>query len=283
MVAFRQISSAMLLVGLLASFLLAEEPSSHLDISWSDKILTIRGNGVVGESLEVWYLEAYCRANSTDRDWKETVIPHTSKLVDEAAKDHCIQVQDKLADGVVVNHFITAEQDAVSFRIEAHNPTEAASAVHWAQPCVRVDRFTGTSPEDRMKLVPPYAEKCFIFVDDQPVRLPTKPWATDARYVPGQVYCPPMVPRSDVNPRPLSEIVPSSGLMACLGKNNKRLIGVAFEPCQELFQGVITCIHSDIRIGGLAPGETKTIRGKIYFLPADLAELRRRYHQDFDI
>jgi hypothetical protein len=40
-------------------------------------------------------------------------------------------------------------------------------------------------------------------------------------------------------------------------------------------------IHSDFRIGGLAAGETKTMRGKIYIVPADVEALLRRYAKDF--
>src|SRR3954452_996912 len=50
---------------------------------------------------------------------------------------------------------------------------------------------------------------------------------------------------------------------------------------QELFQGVIVCLHSDFRIGGLAPGQSKTIRGKLYFVAADLDALLARYRRDF--
>jgi hypothetical protein len=59
------------------------------------------------------------------------------------------------------------------------------------------------------------------------------------------------------------------------------LLATAWEPYQELFQGVIVCIHADFRIGGLAPHESKTIRGKIYILPNDIPALLRRYQQDF--
>ena len=55
----------------------------------------------------------------------------------------------------------------------------------------------------------------------------------------------------------------------------------AWEPYQELFQGVATCVHSDIRIGGLKSHETKQIRGKIYLVAADSDKLLRRYERDF--
>ncbi len=60
------------------------------------------------------------------------------------------------------------------------------------------------------------------------------------------------------------------------------ILAVAWEPYQEIFQGVITCMHADFRIGGLKPGETKTIRGKLYLVPADEALLIERYRADFN-
>jgi len=58
-------------------------------------------------------------------------------------------------------------------------------------------------------------------------------------------------------------------------------MAVVWEPYQEIFQGVIACIHSDLRIGGLKPGETKHIRGKIYIVDADVDALLKRYRNDF--
>ena len=48
-----------------------------------------------------------------------------------------------------------------------------------------------------------------------------------------------------------------------------------------MFQGVARCVHSDFRIGGLAPGEKKHIHGKMYFLPPDADALLARYAKDF--
>jgi hypothetical protein len=95
------------------------------------------------------------------------------------------------------------------------------------------------------------------------------------------VYCPETVDRRDVNPRPLSVLVPSNGLIGCFSGDGKQILATAWEPYQELFQGVAVCIHSDFRIGGLKPGETKRIRGKIYLVPADSEALLRRYEKDF--
>ena len=59
------------------------------------------------------------------------------------------------------------------------------------------------------------------------------------------------------------------------------IYATAWEPYQELFQGVIRCLHSDFRLGGLQPGETKQIRGKIYLVPNDVPVLLARYAKDF--
>ena len=153
-----------------------------LRIDWDKNFLTLRGDFPGGE-IRVHYLEAYCRAGSTTRDWKETVIGHQTELV-SASKDH-----------------------------------------------------------RRIQL------KCTL--------------------------------NDDVNPRPLNDQIPSNGLIGCYSSDDQWIFATAFEPYQELFQGVIVCLHSDFRIGGLAPGESKNIRGKIYVCPADVTALVKRYQNDF--
>ena len=192
-----------------------------------------------------------------------------------------IELRDRLNDGVVVMHRITVSDDEVDFRLVAHNPTDRESLAHWAQPCIRVDKFTGCPKDDARTLVPKYARQCFILLDGKLARLPTEPWADKARYTPGQVYCPKHVDRNDVNPRPLSPLVPSSGLTGCFSADGRQIMAVAWEPYQEIFQGVIACIHSDFRLGGLKPGETKKIRGKIYLVPTDIPALLARYERDY--
>lgn len=257
------------------------QESKPLTISWEKNFLTIRGDFPGGE-LRTLYLEAYCRAGSTDQDWRtHTVIPHTAEKLEVSSDGKLIKLRDKLADGVIVEHTITAGKDEVDFHLLAHNPSDKSSEAHWAQPCIRVDKFTGAGNADARALVPQYARKCFLFLDGNLTRLPTEPWADKARYVPGQVYCPKNVDRNDVNPRPLSQLVPSSGLCGCFSADEKQIMAIAWEPYQEIFQGVIACIHNDFRIGGLAPGETKNVRGKMYFVPADVPALVKRFERDF--
>jgi hypothetical protein len=156
--------------------------------------LVVRGAHLPGGEIRTNYLEAYCRAGSTDADWgQHTVIKHTSE-------------------------FLSLSADAKVLRL---------------------------------------------------------------RYTPGQVWCPKHVPRTDVNPRPLSALVPSHGLIGCFSGDEQWIWATAWEPYQELFQGIARCLHSDFRLGGLAPGETKTIRGKMYLVRADVPALLQRYARDF--
>jgi hypothetical protein len=260
-----------------------DERPSGLSIRWADNYLTIAGPKVPGGDVRVLYLEAYCRPGSTDRDWAETVIGHKTELISAEPKDspRVIKLRDVLRDGVIVEHTIVAAEDEVDFRLVARNPTNVASEAHWAQPCIRLDKFTSTDPAKARDLHPPYIRNCFLFCDGKLTRMPTEPWAKDARYTPGQVYAAPGVDRNDVNPRPLSKIVPTSGLCGCFSADGKQVLAVAWEPYQEIFQGVITCLHSDFRLGGLKPGETKHVRGKIYITDANVERLLARYERDF--
>ncbi len=261
-----------------AGRLAAQGGERELSLSWDKEMLTIHGKHLPGGALDVWYIEAFCRPGSTRRDWTKTVIPHRTERLEASPDGQSIKLRSRLDDGVVVDHEIRAGRDEVDFRVVATNPGQIASQAHWAQPCIRVDRYAGTKLERNSET---YLRHCFIDVDGQPARLPAAPWALEAIYTPGQVWCPDGVNRDDVNPRPLSSIVPSSGLIGCISADGRELVATAWEPYQELFQGVIVCLHSDFRIGGLKPGESKTIRGKIYLMPADLAALHTRYRHDF--
>jgi hypothetical protein len=249
-----------------------------LSLTWADEILTVRGRDLPGGALRIWYLEAFCRPGSTDRDWKETVIPHKTRQVEAGPDGRRLRLRSTLEDGVIVDHDIRAGRDEVDFRVTASNPTDRASQAHWAQPCIRVDAFTGVEPARNSEA---YLPKSFLFVDGRLTRMPTRPWATEARYTPGQVWRPEHVDPADLNPRPLSSIIPSNGLIGCYSADGKRILATAWEPYQELFQGIIVCLHSDFRIGGLKPGETKTIRGKLYLTGADVDALLKRYEADF--
>lgn len=256
----------------------AAELSLARDVNW----LVIKGPHLPGGEMRVNYIESYCRAGSTDADWvMHTKIPHRSEMVSLSADGKTLVLRDTLSDGVIIDHTITAGNDDVDFRVVAHNPTTTASAVHWAQPCVRLGAFCGYDVDYTKGDANDYLGKCFVFLEGKLERLPTMTWATKARNIPGQVWCPMTVPRTDVNPRPLNPQVPSNGLIGCFSGDDKLVFATAWEPHQELFQGVARCLHADFRIGGLDAGQTKQVRGKIYLVQSDIPTLMQRYATDF--
>ena len=252
----------------------AQGAAKELAISWADNMLTIDGDHLPGKQVQIWYIEAYCRPGSTDREWRQTTIGHTTRLVASDDQNRKLELECRLNDGVIVRHTITAGNDEIDFRLIAKNPTTKRSQAHWAQPCLRVDKFTGHDQQG-------YLAKSFVFLGGRLQRMPTQPWAIDARYTPGQVWAPKNVNRADVNPRPLNPLAPDNGLIGCFSAADKMILAMAWEPFQELFQGVIVCLHADFRIGGLEPGEEKQIRGKIYLVPNDINALLSRYKKDF--
>ena len=255
---------------------------TDITIGWKDNILSIYHPQIPGGKIDTWYLEAYCRPGSTDRPWNETTISHRTELVSINDLKTEIKLKCTLEDGVRVDHLRRATRTGVSFDLIANNPTGKVSEAHWAQPCIRVGKFTGQGADETDDAYA-YIKKSFIFQDkdDIPDFLPTKDWATKARYVPGQVWCPKNVNRDDVNPRPLHPSAPHKNIIGCVSADKKWLMASVWEPYQELFQGVIRCIHSDFRIGGLKPGETKKIRGKMYLLPNDVPALLALHEKEF--
>src|SRR4030095_1626634 len=244
-----------LVLSLVASSNAAERAS--LTLAREGNWLIVRGPQIPGGELRTNYLEAYCRAGSTDADWvQHTVIKHTSETLSLSGDGKLLRLRDTLADGVIVAHTIPAPDDAIDFQLVARNSTDKASEAHWAQPCVRLSAFIGFD-EKTAGNATDYLPKSFIFLDGKLTRMPTPEWATQARYTPGQVWCPRNVPRTDVNPRPLSKLVASNGLIGCFSADEKLIWATAWEPYQELFQGVARCLHSDFSPVGLAPGATK--------------------------
>lgn len=255
------------------SLTLAAEPAP-IELKWESNGLLISGPELRGREPMLMYLEAYCRGDSSSRLFHQSVIPHKSELISSSEGGRKIKLKCTVSDGVIVEHTITATHDEIDFRLTATNPTDKTSEIHWGQPCLRLGRFAGGDETT-------YLKQCFIFLDGKLERMPTRDWATEGLYTPGQVWVPKHVNRKDVNPRPLSKLVPSNGLIGCFSADESQLLAVAFEPYQELFQGVFGCIHSDFRIGGLKPGEIKKVRGKIYLLKNDIPALLKRYEKDF--
>ena len=252
-----------------------------LTLSRDKNWVVVSGRHLPGGEVRINYIESYCRPGSTDVDCAQTKIPHRSEQPTVFDSNQHLSLRDTLADGGLVLVIGSNSVHTVTFRLSAHNPTAVASSVHWGQPCVRLATFTGFNPDYTVGNPDDYLPRCFIFLEQNLTRMPTPVWNTTARYKPGQVWCPTNVPRTDVNPRPLNPQVPSNGLIGCFSADDKLIAATAWEPYQELFQGVGRCLHADFRIGGLAPGETKTARGVLYLVPNDVDALLKRYVSDF--
>ena len=262
----------------LASLLMLKEApvgrAADLILGWTNNILTLTGPSLPGGKLDIWYLEAFCRPGATDRDWSQTTIPHKTELVSiDPARQH-LKLRTKVQPSVEVQHEIKLAKDELDFRVTCQNRGTEPADIQWFQPCIRVDRFTGRAQSN-------YISRCFIFTDRGLTILDQTRRETEARYRGGQVYVPSGIGRDDVNPRPISADRPANGLIGCFSEDGQSLLATAWDHTQELFQGVIVCIHNDPRVGGLRPGERKLLHGKIYLLKNDPAELLRRFHRDF--
>jgi len=278
-----------ILILILVLLLIPSAPAAPepLQLSWTNNMLTIAAPWIPGEKIEVWHMEAFCRAGSTKRDWKETTIPHRTTLVSASKKGDQIKLSTVVEPFASCEHEIQSTADEVTITYKLKNPGLSEAEIEWFQPaCIRLAKFTGLDQAN-------YIQRSFIFarVDDkgevyrdgQPrlVYLDKLPRSEDAVYKGGQVYVPEGINLDDVNPRPISTIKPANGLIGCVSADDKYLLATASSQTHELFQGVIVCLHSDPRVGGLKRGETKTIRQKIYIIKNDPNELLRRYGRDF--
>ena len=249
---------------------LASEP---LTLSWTNNLLTISSPILPEGRLEIWYLEAFCRKGSTQRDWHQTVLPHKTKLLSAEARH--LRFRTLVEPEVEVLHEVHAGRDEVEFSFELSNHGASHVDLEWFQPaCIRVARFTGLSQSN-------YISRSFIFTQRGLTSLDKTRRREEALYRGGQVYVPHGVNLADVNPRPINLDPPTNGLIGCFSANGKHLLATASDSTQELFEGVYVCLHSDPRVGGLPAGETKKVRAKLYLLDNDVGELMKRYRRDF--
>ena len=254
--------------------LAADGAAAALTLSWSNNMLRITSPELPGGKVEVWYLEAFCRSGSTHRDWRQTTIPHRTELIHSDTERKFLRLRTFVEPAVEIGHEIKAGADEVDFHLTIENKGKEFVDVQWFQPCMRVAEFTGGNQSD-------YITKSFIFTEAGLTMLDKTRRATEALYKGGQVYVPAGINLKDVNPRPISPEKPVNGLIGCFSADNKKLLAMAWSDTQELFQGVIVCLHNDPRIGGLAAGAKKKLAGKIYILPADPKSLLGRYRKDF--
>ena len=252
----------------------AGEVPVGLSVTWTNNMLVISGPGIPGGKVDTWYLEAFCRGGAHDRDWHQTTIPQKTELISADKAGKRLKLRTLVEPDVEVLHDIRAGRGEVEFRINLKNHGREFADVQWFQPCMRVDRFTGLVQSN-------YHERCFIFTEHGLTTLDKTRRTEEALYRGGQVYVPRDIRPEDANPRPISLDTPVNGLIGCFSADNRFILATAWDETHELFQGVIVCIHNDPHVGGLKPGETKRLRGKVYFLRNDPGELLKRYRRDF--
>src|SRR5262245_49993600 len=89
-------------IGLLASPIPELAADAGLTLDRDDHWLIIRGAKIPGDEIRINYLEAYCRANSTDADWRtQTVIRHTTDQVSLSPDRKTFRLRDTLTDGLI--------------------------------------------------------------------------------------------------------------------------------------------------------------------------------------
>ena len=91
------------------------QKASLITLAWQDNFLTIHHPSIPGGKIETWYLEAYCRPESTNRVWNKTLIGHKTKLIDISDDKTQLRLRCTLEDGVTVDHVIRAIANGVSF------------------------------------------------------------------------------------------------------------------------------------------------------------------------
>ncbi len=250
------------------------QAADDLKLAWQNNVLKITGDNLPGGTLDVWWLEAFCRRGSTKRSWNETTIPHTTELLSADSKGQKLRLRSKVQPSVDVLQELQVVEDGVEMKVELQNTGDKPLDLEWFEPCIHVDRFTGRNQTN-------YFERCFIFTERGLTMLNQLPRNEEALYHGGQVYVPKGINHEDVNPRPISPVTPANGLIGWFSANNQYVLATAWDHTQHLFQGVIVCIHSDPHVGGLKAHETRKLRGEIYFMKNDPAKLLKRYQQDF--
>jgi hypothetical protein len=248
--------------------------ASSLEIAWTNNLLTVTGAKLPGGKLDIWYLEAFCRSGAHHRDCRQTTLPHRTALLTNEG-NRVLRFQTTVQPEIEVNHVVTAGDDELDIRFTMTNRGTEHVDAQWFQPaCIRVERFTGRVQSN-------YTARSFIFTERGLTTLDQTRRTEHALYRGGQVYVMPGVSTNDANPRPLSLDRPANVLIGCFSADGRHLLATASDQTHELFEGVYVCLHSDPRIGGLNPGEAKTIRAKVYVLPNDVPALLKRYENDF--
>jgi hypothetical protein len=252
---------------------ISSHAENNLNLTWTNNVLTVSSPNLPGQKLEIFYLEAFCRKGSTQREWRKTVLPHKTKLI--SAEPNHLRFRTSIEPNALMLHEVRAGSDFIHFQFALTNESDQPLDLEWFQPaCIRVNRFTGADQSN-------YTARSFIFTERGLTTLDKTRRREEALYRGGQVYVPKGINLADVNPRPISFDQPVTGLIGCFSADGTQLFATASSSTHELFEGVYVCLHSDPHVGGLGPHEEKKIDARIYLMKNDPKELLRRYQHDF--
>jgi hypothetical protein len=261
----------------LAACLLANKAWAHPEsprLSWAKQLLVWSDSTLPGGKLEIWYPEAFCKTGAHGQSWDKTTWPHRTEVVATNSAGTEIKFRTRVRETVELMHTARLLPDGLEFEFEFTNRGDAID-LQWFQPaCVRVAAFTGKGQAD-------FVESSFIFAPEGKTLLAKTGRTEEALYRGGQVFIPEFTREADANPRPVAAARPVQGVIGCVSADGKRLLAIASDQTHELFEGVYVCLHSDPRLNGLAAGEAKRLRSRIYLLPNDPELLLSRYLKDF--
>ena len=124
---------------------------------WDKEILTIRGDHLPGGALEVWYIEAFCRpgldALATGIQDGYPPQNRTGRTDPRTAARSSCGLAWKTGSSSIMRSAPAAMKSI--FNVVATNPGSVRkSLAHWAQPCIRVNRYAGTKLEHNSRDVP---------------------------------------------------------------------------------------------------------------------------------
>ncbi len=259
----------------LANTLTEGATPSFQGITWTNNLLSLHTPIVPSGVIQIWYLEAFLHPGARTQSWNLSKIPHQTKLLHASADRRKLSFVTEVQTNIQVRHRVELKKDEVTFDYEIENKSTAAVDLQWFQPaCIRVGELMDRQQSN-------FVERAFIFTENGFTWLSDTRRTTNALYLGGQVYVPPGINHDDANPRPVARLQPVLGLIGCVSADGKTMLATASSTTHELFEGVYVCLHSDPHLGGLAPGETKRIKAKIYLLKADPEQLLRRYKKDF--
>src|SRR5687767_12050854 len=101
--------------------LAADSPAAeHLRLSWTNNLLTFAAPNVPGKTIDIWYLEAFCRQGAHNQDWNKTTIPHKTTLLESSPDAKRLKLRTTIGQ-VELLHTLTASADEIDIAYQFTN------------------------------------------------------------------------------------------------------------------------------------------------------------------